>query len=95
MLERLRAIYRNRFVRFAFVTLLYLFVVIWTGHYLWLIGLLVVFDHYITRKVHWFFWRKKGVKKQKAWVEWVDAILDGKDSSGGRLHFCEQSQLRA
>ena len=40
MLERLRAIYRNRFVRFAFVTLLYLFVVIWTVHYLWLIGLL-------------------------------------------------------
>lgn len=75
MLERLRAIYRNRFVRFAFVTLLYLLVVIWTGHYLWLIGLLVVFDHYITRKVHWFFWRKKGVKKQKAWVEWFDAIL--------------------
>lgn len=75
MLDYIRAIYRNRFVRFSVVTLLYLLVVIWTGHYWWLLGLIIVFDHYITRKVHWFFWRKKGVKKQKAWVEWLDAVI--------------------
>ena len=75
MWERLRHIYQNRYVRFAFITLLYIAVVIWTGHYLWLLGLPIVFDFYITRKVHWFFWRKKGVKKQKAWVEWLDALL--------------------
>ena len=75
MWERFLAIYRNRRVRFVFFSLLYIAVVIWTGHYLWLLGLPIVFDHYITRKVHWFFWRKKGVKKQKAWVEWLDALL--------------------
>lgn len=75
MLAGVKALYRNRFVRFGFVSLLYFLVVIWTGHYAWLVGWIIVFDHYITRKVHWFFWRKKGVKKQKAWVEWLDAIL--------------------
>lgn len=35
----------------------------------------VIFDFYITRRVHWLFWRKRGVKRQKAWVEWVDAFV--------------------
>ncbi|MGP1363434.1 MAG: signal peptidase I [Bacteroides sp.] len=75
MFARLKSLFRNRYVRFSVVTLLYLLVVLWTGSYWWLLGLIIVFDHYITRRVHWFFWRKKGVKKQKVWVEWLDAII--------------------
>jgi signal peptidase I len=47
------------------------------GSYLWLIGLAVIFDIYITEKVHWSFWKKKNPPngKQTKVVEWVDAII--------------------
>ena len=35
----------------------------------------MIFDVYITEKVHWAFWKKKGVKKQTKFVEWVDALI--------------------
>lgn len=30
---------------------------------------------YITKKVHWAFWKKKGVEKQTKTVEWIDALI--------------------
>lgn len=74
-MARIAALYRNRYLRFAFATILYLLMVIWLGNYWWLFGLPIIFDIYITRKVHWFFWRKRGVKRQKGWVEWLDALI--------------------
>ena len=66
----------NRWFKFAIWSLLYLAWVIWLGNYWWLIGEVVIFDLYITKKVKWAFWRKRGNDgKPKAWVEWVDAIL--------------------
>lgn len=50
--------------------------VIWLGNYWWLIGELLLFDLYITKKVKWAFWIKKGEDgKTKVWAEWIDAIL--------------------
>lgn len=40
-----------------------------------LLGVPVLFDIYITKKVHWAFWKKKGVEKQSKTVEWVDALI--------------------
>lgn len=57
------------------MTLLYLSLMVWIGNYWLLLGLPVLFDIYISGWVHWFFWRKKGVKRQKGWVEWIDALL--------------------
>lgn len=55
---------------------LYLAWVIWLGNYWWLLGLAVIFDIYITRKVRWAFWRKKDrSEKTGGWREWVDAIV--------------------
>lgn len=72
---KLREIVKTRYVRFGLVALLYVAIVVWTGKYWWLLGLPIIFDYYITRKVHWLFWRKKGVKKQSARVEWIDALI--------------------
>lgn len=66
---------RTRYIKFAVVALLYIALVVWTGKYWWLVGLPIIFDYYITRKVHWLFWHKKGVKKQSSLVEWIDALL--------------------
>ncbi|PID90255.1 MAG: signal peptidase I [Bacteroidetes bacterium] len=65
----------RRYGRFALVALVYVLVVIWTGGYWWLLGLPIVYDFYVSKRVHWLFWRKKGVKRQSALVEWIDALL--------------------
>ena len=56
---------------------LYLLWVIWLDNYWWLFGLAVIFDIYISEKVHWAFWKKKNVPDggQTKTVEWIDAII--------------------
>jgi signal peptidase I len=67
----------NQWIKFVIVGGLYLLWVIWLGNYWWLIGLGVIFDIYITQKVHWAFWKKKNPSngKQTKAVEWIDAII--------------------
>lgn len=62
-------------IKFAVVTVLYLLWALWAQSWLMLILLPVIFDWYITKKVNWTFWKKRGVKKQTKFVEWVDAII--------------------
>ncbi len=73
----LRSILTNKWFKFGTVGTLYLLWVIWLGNYIWLLGLGVIFDIYITEKVHWSFWKKKNPPngKQTKVVEWVDAII--------------------
>ena len=51
--------------------------VIWLGNFWWLFGLIVIFDIFISKKVHWNFWKKryKEGEKHSAWNEWLDAII--------------------
>lgn len=72
-----RSILTNKWFKFITIGTLYLLWVIWMGSYLWLLGLAVIFDIYITEKVHWSFWKKKNPPngKQTKVVEWVDAII--------------------
>ena len=73
----LRDPYHNKWARLIFWSLLYLLWVIWLGNYWWLLGLAVIFDHHITRKVKWLFWKKeyKEGEKRNAWLDWLDAII--------------------
>jgi len=66
---------RHPYFKFGFIAILYIFWVIWVNNYWLLLGLPIIFDIYITKKVHWAFWKKKGVQKQTKIVEWVDAII--------------------
>jgi len=45
----------NKWVRFIFWALLYVLWVIWLGNYWWLLGLVILFDLIVTKKVHWLF----------------------------------------
>lgn len=65
----------NRWVKFGFWSVLYLAWVIWLGNYWWLIGLAVIFDLYITKKVRWAFWRPKDKSKRNVFLDWLDAII--------------------
>ena len=65
---------KNDYVKFGIAALIYVLWVIWLQSYWFLLGLIIIFDMYITRKVNWSFWKKRGVKNS-AVVEWLDALI--------------------
>lgn len=67
----------NKWFKFSLWGGLYLLWVIWLGNYWWLLGLAVIFDVYVTKKVKWAFWKRKPKEGSKAnsWFEWLDAII--------------------
>ena len=73
----LKELYHNRWARFIFWALLYVLWVIWLGNYWWLFGLVPIFDHHITHKVKWLFWKKeyKEGERRNALLDWLDAII--------------------
>lgn len=56
--------------------LIYLLWVLWIGNYWLLLGLPIVFDIYVSKKIPWSFWKKtkEGEKPSKV-VEWIDALV--------------------
>ena len=96
----------NRWFKFGCMLFVYLLWTLWIGSWWLLLGVPVLFDIYITKKVHWAFWKKKGVEKQSKAVEWIDPdvflrgvhdpdFLYGKVHVGRGLSFREQGGLRA
>lgn len=66
----------NKWFKFSLWGGLYLLWVIWLGNFWWLIGLAVIFDIYVSKKVKWAFWRKKSKDgKVSSLLEWVDALI--------------------
>ena len=68
---------RNKWVRLAFWSVLYIAWVIWLGNYWWLLGLGIIFDLIVTKKVKWLFWKKEYApgEKHNFWLDWLDAII--------------------
>ncbi len=73
----LKEFFHNRWVKFGFWALLYILWVIWLGNWWWLLGLAVLFDLCVTKKVKWLFWKKnyKEGEKHNAALDWLDAII--------------------
>ncbi|MBN2772872.1 MAG: signal peptidase I [Prolixibacteraceae bacterium] len=73
----MKKVLSNKWFKFISVGILYTLWVIWLGSFWWLIGLAVIFDIYISKKIHWSFWKKKNPPdgKQTKVVEWVDAVI--------------------
>lgn len=65
---------KNKYFKFATVSVLYVLWVIWVGKFWLLIGVGVIFDMYVTRKVNWTFWKKREGKNSTL-VEWIDALI--------------------
>lgn len=70
----MKNLWSNKYVRFGVTATLYTLWVIWVGSYWLLIGLAVIFDMYITKKVNWTFWKKRE-GKNSTFVEWLDALI--------------------
>lgn len=71
----MRDILKNKWFKFGIVIVIYLLWTYWVGSWWLLILVPVIFDIYITKRVHWAFWKKKGVEKQTKTVEWIDALI--------------------
>ena len=66
--------FKNNYFRYGLATLLYILFIIWLGNYWFLLGLPIIFDMYISRKVNWTFWKKRN-QKNSAFIEWLDALI--------------------
>ena len=73
----LKEICHNKWVKFGFWSVLYLLWVIWLNNYWFLLGLGVIYDANITKKVKWAFWKKRYAEgeKRNIWLDWLDAII--------------------
>jgi signal peptidase I len=67
-------ILKNKYFKFGVVSILYVLFVIWLRNYWFLLGLPVIYDMYISKKVNWTFWKKRD-GKNNAVIEWLDALI--------------------
>ncbi len=67
-------ILKNRWFKFGLALTIYLLFVIWLRNYWFLLGIPVVYDVYISKKVNWTFWKSRK-KKNNFLVEWLDALI--------------------
>jgi signal peptidase I len=65
---------RKEWIWYGVVSLIYILWVIWLRNYWLLLGLPIIFDLYITKKVNWTFWKRRDGQNSKA-VEWLDALI--------------------
>ncbi len=72
-----KGIIQNKWFKLGLWSLLYIAWVIWLGNFWWLLGLGVIFDLFITKKVKWLFWKKEYApgEKHNVWLDWLDAII--------------------
>jgi signal peptidase I len=63
-----------KYIRFGIAAFIYILIVIWIGNYLFLLGLGVLFDIYITKKVNWSFWKRRD-GNNSSFIEWLDALI--------------------
>ncbi len=68
---------QNKWVKLVFWSVLYIAWVVWLGNYWWLLGLGIIFDLIVTKKVKWLFWKKEYApgEKHNFWLDWLDAII--------------------
>ncbi len=71
---KIKKILKNKWLNLGFYGILYLLIVIWMQEWWLLIGLIIIYDFFITKKVNWTFWKKRNAPKTKL-IEWVDAII--------------------
>jgi signal peptidase I len=52
----------NKYFRFTIAAIIYFLIIIWIGNYWLFIGLAVLFDVYVSKKMTWTFWKKEMAK---------------------------------
>ncbi|MCD6555783.1 MAG: S26 family signal peptidase [Bacteroidales bacterium] len=71
----MRELFKNKYFKFVFWTIIFILFVIWIGSWWLLLGIPIIFDYYISKKVNWTFWKKRDLEKKSKLIEWVDALV--------------------
>jgi signal peptidase I len=77
-MKKIKEILSNKWFKFGYITVAYLLFILWLRNPWLILGLIVIYDMYISKKVNWTFWKPRNYKqsgKRSAVVEWVDAIV--------------------
>lgn len=75
MFTKIKDFFRNKYVKFSFAIVIFVLWVIWIGNYWLLLGAPIIYDVYISKKVNWTPWKKRGQTKRNRLVEWFDALI--------------------
>ena len=73
--ERIAEIKTTRRIRFAAVAAIYTAWVAWLGNWWWILGLVLLFDIYITGYIPLTWWKKSPNPAVRTVMGWVDAIV--------------------
>lgn len=65
---------KNKYLKFGIAAFLYFLWVIWIGNFWLLLGLPIIFDIYVSKKVNWTPWKKRNQRNSTV-VEWIDALI--------------------
>ena len=65
----------TRWVRFSLVAIIFILWVAWMGNWWLALGLILLFDIYITGYIPFTWWKKSENKAVKGIMSWVDAIV--------------------
>ena len=80
-MNKIKAFFANKWVGFALATLLYvLWFVVWTGWWWMLLGVVFIYDLYISKLFYRYVWSKNEALCEKSALyrsvyEWVNAIV--------------------
>ena len=66
---------RRQWRNLTIAMVLYIAFLIWVRSLLGIILIPVIFDFYITKKIHWSWWKKSQNKSFRSLMSWVDAIV--------------------
>ena len=97
---KIKAFFRNKWVGFTLASLLYtLWFVVWTGNLWMLLGLVVIFDLYISKFFYRYVWCHnvrlcQRSKTYKTVYEWINAIIFATDRKSTRLNSSHPSSSR-
>ena len=64
----------HKYFKFGIIAFLYLLWTYWVGSWWLLLGVPILFDLYVSKKVNWTFWKKREGPNNKI-VEWLDALI--------------------
>ncbi len=74
---RIRRFLRNPFLKLLITSAIYTLWVLWLGYFYLLVGLIVIVDIHLTKKINWRFWRKRvpNKKRHKITTELFDSVI--------------------
>ena len=70
----IRNLLKNKYFKFGVAVFIYILFVIWLKNFWFLLGIPVIYDINVSRKVNWSFWKSRK-KKNNVIVEWLDALI--------------------